>query len=408
MFGNVARGTITTTAILALRTATQAASLLLLAHLLGAESYGRFTAAAALAVVLGIIPNLGAGYVMLAQAPRRGDAISEIWRYAWPLTLVIGIILITAYPLLAKAFVGTLVLPVQILLWIGVTELLLMPLISLLSFALQAEKRVPLSQLIQWFPFGLRALAAIPCFAMPEQDRLISYVILQFLATTLGLIIAVVITTRHVELSWLPKRAAWRDLTEGANYSLMHLVSTNSAELDKILAIRWLSAHETGIYTATLRVVNALVTPVMALLLNAQPRIFHHIHAPDANGVRLIKIVAACASIWGGLSYVILLASSPLLAWLFGSGFASMEDLMPLAAATSLPICLRLSAGTILVALGTPLERIVLELAGIAVLAGCMALLIPRLGIPGLVIALLASEITMALAGWFRIYLRVR
>lgn len=408
MSNMLARSTIKTGAILGLRVATQGASLILLTRLFGAQSYGPLIAAASLATVLGILATLGSGFVMLIAAPRKTDAVADVWRYAYPLTIMLGVLLFVLYLPCARFIGGDQALGMHILFWIGVTELLLTPGIALFSGALQAYERVPLSQLLQWLPMALRALAILPCYFISEESKLLGYVLLQLAATALGLILAGLVTNRVITLNWNPRLVTREELKVGASYSAMHMVLSNSSEFDKILAIRFLPSHETGIYAATTRVISALVMPVVAVLLSAQPRLFSYAHSPTRQGLRLIKLLGILTAGWGVASVLMLLGTAPLLPLLFGETFNEMAELMPLLAFVALPLALRYTAGTVLGALGKPLERIGFEAMGTAALFVLMLLLTPSFGMHGLATAVILSETTMTICGWLLVYRRVR
>lgn len=397
--GTLATTTIKTGAVLGLRVVTLAASLLLLTHLLDTEAYGRFVAAGALAVVLGILSSLGSGYVMMARAPQHTNAIAEVWRYAWPLTALLGLGLLIVYLPIAIA-TSARPLPWSVLALIGLAEIVVMPLVNLAGFALQASNRVPLSQMVQWLPLAFRLVALLPCFALASDERLPAYAALQLLATMAALIVALLALRRLVTLDWRPRLPARVELHSGTSYSAMHLMAVTTSELDKILAARLLSAHEAGIYAATNRIVGAMVTPVAALLLSAQPRLFRHAHRPTNEGTRLIATTAALAALWGIASWILLHAAAPLLSMVLGKGFGDIDRLMPVLAPICLPLALRHAAGTVLVALGRPFGRVIFEAGGLGVLFLGSAWLAPQYGMHGLAAALIGSECAMAATGW--------
>lgn len=408
MSNMLARSTLKTGAILGARVATQAFSLILLTRVFGAQNYGPLISATSLATVLGILATLGSGYVMLLTAPRKADAIADVWRYAYPLTIALGLVLLVLYLPSARLIGGDQALATTVLFWIAVTELLLTPAIALFSAALQAHDRVPLSQLLQLLPMALRALAILPCYFISEENRLLGYVLLQLAATGLGLFIAGAVTNRVIALNWKPRLVTLEELRLGASYSAMHMVLSNSSEFDKIFAIRFLPSHETGIYAATTRVISALVMPVVAVLLSAQPRLFSYVHSPTRQGLRLIQLLGILTAGWGLVSVLILLGTASLLPLLFGETFTEMVGLMPLLAFVALPLALRYTAGTILGALGKPLERIGFEVMGTATLFVLMLLLTPSFGMCGLATAVILSELTMTVCGWLLVYRRVR
>lgn len=406
MKGKLARSSLQTSVLLSLRMLTQAAVLVLLTRLLGPRLYGSFAAAASLAVVLGLLPNLGAGFVMLARITRDDAGTADVWRYAWPMTVLLGLLLLLVY-IVAADYITRPSLSMHILLALGMSELLLTPFTMLLSFALQARDRVPLSQAVQWLPLGLRILAALPCFWFVDAQRLSAYATLQLLASILGAGLGLWIARRYVKLDWRPRRATWLELREGASYAAMNLVAANPSELDKIIAVRAVGSHDAGVYAATSRVMAAAVTPVLAMLLASQPRLFRHSHEPTREGHRLIYLILMLALAWGTVSGVMLALCSPLLPRLFGESFAGTAKLMPWLAAVAPFLSLRLAAGTILVARGRPSERIGFELCGVLTLIVSMLVLTPHYGIRGLAMALVIAELSMTVIGWWLVRLHM-
>ncbi|WP_130617785.1 lipopolysaccharide biosynthesis protein [Dyella amyloliquefaciens] len=398
MIGQLARGGLLTTAVLGLRLVTQATSLILLTRLLGPQAYGHFASAAALAVVMGTLPSLGSGYVLLARASRDISAASDVWRYAWPLTAGFGSLLLALYVAcghwLAEGLVNW-----QILLLMGAAELLATPFTMLCSFALQASERVPLSQLVQWAPLALRVLAVLPCFAVPSSQRLLAYTTLQLLASMLGVLLGWVLTRHHVPLGWRPRRATQAELGQGGSYAAMLIVAANPSELDKIVAVRQVGAVDAGIYIAVSRVMGAIITPVLGLLLAAQPRLFRHADERSKEVRRLVRMLLALALGWGLLGGALLVAASPALPMVFGERYARMAWLMPWMAISAPLLSLRIAAGSVLVALGHPLERVGFELSGIALLVGGILVFTHLLGVLGLVAAVILAEAVMCAIG---------
>lgn len=407
MSGNLSKGTLQTFAVLCLRLVSQAATLILATRLLGPHSYGSYAAVASLAVLLGVLPNLGTGYLMLADTSNRHTAGSNIWRFAWPSSIATGLLLLVVFVPLAHLVDTSDRLSTGTLVAMGITELLVMPMIYLASFALQANERVPLGQLLQWLPLGLRTLAAIPCFFIDEDLRLPLFVVLQALLCTMAMAVALLATQRCVAPVWRPRLIGLDNLKKSAPYALMHFVAMNPSELDKVMVLRFVGATDAGIYAAASRVMGALVTPVLALLLTAQPRLFQHAGQPSSETRRLIITIAALATAWGACTSVILLLARPFLPWLFGETYQTMNDLMTLLALACPLMALRMSSGTVLVALGRPSQRILLEVLGIACLIGAMALLAPRLGLEGVVWSVILSELAMLSCGWLSILRRL-
>ncbi|QNK00376.1 lipopolysaccharide biosynthesis protein [Dyella telluris] len=398
MKGTLARKSLQTATILVLRLITLAATLVMLTRLLGPAVYGQFASAASCAIVLGTLSTFGSGYVLLKHASGHLDAAVDIWRYAWPLTCIVGSLLFVFYVTVGRGLIGG-ELTWQLWAIIGATELLLTPLTTLASFALQAAEKVPLSQWIQWFPLGLRVLAVPPCYMLHGPDRLETYVGLQFLASLMGAATGWWIARGYVSLDWRPRLATRDELKEGGTYAAMLLVATNPTEIDKIAAVRQVGATDAGIYVAGSRIMGAVVLPVLAMLLTAQPRLFRHAREQDRNARTLIRTMFALAAGWGILSGILLLLIAPLLPWILGAEFSRTAQLVRWMALATPFTSLRLATGSVLVALGHPLERMGFETLGIILMLIAILTLTPWWGVMGLVAAVILSDLVMAMTG---------
>jgi O-antigen/teichoic acid export membrane protein len=397
--GNLARSSLTTGAILGARVAVQALGLLLLVRLFDPSMYGRLASAGTLAVLLGLLPPMGSGFVLMARAPRGPDAAPDVWRYAWPMTLVIGCVLTIAYVPLAGMVAGEQALPIRVLALLAVADILAMPLINLASFALQSRERVPLSQVLQSLPFGLRMVAMVPCFLAPEAMRLPVYALSQCLATLVALGICLAVTRQHFDIrgrARLPTRA---ELSDGATYASMHMVAANATELDKVFALRLIGAHDTGFYALASRVLVAMMMPINAMLLAAQPRLFGHAHEPSREGNRLIVVLSVLAAGWGFAASVLLLAISAIVPMIFGLEYTPAAHLMQWMSLIAPLMGLRMAAGSVLVAVGRPFERLTFEVIGILVMVSTLLSLRGAYGATGIVIAVGLAEAVMVTVG---------
>jgi len=403
----LALNSLKTTFWLSVRIATQATVLIVLTRTLGPQAFGNFTAVASLALIIGMLPTFGSGFMMLRQRAHDDGGAKVVWRYAWPMTLSMGAFLLVIYVLIARLLTSP-PLPGALLLMIGASELLLTPMTYLASYALQAHERVPLSQFVQWLPLGFRIIAAISCLSLDASSRLETYVTLQLLTSFLATFLALSITHRYVKLDWRPRLITRQEFLHGATYAAMNLVAANPSEIDKIIAVRLIGAHDTGIYATTNRVMSSCITPVIGMLLSAQPRLFQHAYKPNSEGHRLMWLIALSSLGWGFISGIALVLCSPVLPWLFGKAFAATAELMPWLALSAPGLSLRMAAGVILVALGKPAERLVFEVLGILILVSSMILLGPHYHAHGLAIALSIAESSMAIIGWYMVSKRLR
>ena len=409
MIGALARSTLDTSLILGLRLLTLAGSLVLLTHIMPPAVYGPYAALAALATLLGLVPTLGCGYLMLAASPQGHEAVENIWRGAWPASLGAATALLGGFLLLAHCLALDLNLGLTVILGLGLIELFIMPLILLCSWAHQAHHQVARGQMLQWLPLGLRLLALLPCVLTESLSNLQAFIAGQVLAATLALCIVLRLTVRGLRLRSTARRLGLAEWRKGLTYCAMHVVAMNPSEIDKIAIVKVASAQDAGIYAITNRVLGALMTPVSALLLAAQPRLFQ-LSGASARGpqARLVSLIALCSALGGAGAAVVLAIGSLALPWLLGDSYRETAELAPLLACAALPLALRVSSGTILVANGQPERRLIFEIIGIPVLLGLIIWLVPSYGLSGTAMALAGAETFMAGVGWSLVFRTLR
>jgi len=250
--------------------------------------------------------------------------------------------------------------------------------------------------------------AIVLCFFYVKTAPLYSYIVLQFFAVLLALLIAFFVVTRHIRLDWRPRPPKSDELSSGAKYASMGLSNLTASEIDKILVVNWLNNAEASIYSATSRVVCSLITPVTAMLLSAQPKLFQHANTENQQYSKLVTTLFWFTCLWGVLSWLILTLAAPYIASLFGEGFNTMTDIMPLLAFVSLPIALRQTAGIVLVSMGRPLLRVSIELLGMMLFVLFIIVLSSQWGLIGFIAAVVLSEISMSLLFWFIIYKQLK
>lgn len=389
-----------TMVVLGIRLVTQACSLVLMARLLGPALYGQVVAAVSLALVTGIVPNLGAGWVLMSRMAHESErAPADVWSYTWPLHLGVGLALLAAY-LLAAPTITAAHLPPLVWLLLGATDILITPSTMHLSSTLQATERVPLGQLAQWIPLGLRLLVIAPCFMLPKSTMLLGYASLQSIAAITGLLCAWRITSRRVSLRSPPRLPRASEIKTGSAYAALSLISANLGELDKIIAVHAVGAYQAGIYATTSRLISAGTAPVVAILMSVQPRLFTLARRDRGELQRLIVRIALSAAVIGLCAALMILLVTPLLTAMFGTAYRAIPHLLHFMAWIVPIMGLRLAAVNIMIAMGHPSRRIVFDLFGACSLVVLMIFLGHRYGASGLGMALLGNELLLAVLGW--------
>lgn len=398
-FGPIARSTVRTSFVLGLRVVVQAGTLLLVARLLGPLQFGAFAGIAALALMLGTMSSFGLHLLLLRDVARDPAQRNDILRSALPFTLLSGCALLVVYLIAA-----TLTLPISrvsnsVLLLIGLTELLLQPLLSFPVNEHLAHGRVERSQLLALFPLVLR-LAGIATIAIfKPEDILTAYAGWYFAAPLLSLVIATVMMEDGWPLPHEWKLPTLAQLRDSAGYAVLAVTANGPTELDKTLAARLLPPAASGLYSAGARVIGATILPVMAMMLAATPRLFRHEATGKERIARLIRWLFAAAFCFGGLLAAALWIGASLLGSLFGPRYQGLGNMIHWLCFAAPALAIRIAAGSTLMALGQPWMRAGFELVGLGALTIASVVLTAKLGTNGMPLALAFSEWTMAAVG---------
>lgn len=400
--GPIARATVSTSAVLLIRLLAQVGTLLIVARLLGAADFGAFAGMAALAVTLGALSTFGTHLLLLREISCAPNQSAQLKPVAVATTLLSATVLLGIYLLLTVFWLHPKDMSLLALLAIGLSDIVLIPLLMLVAVERQGQGQIVRSQLLLVLPQALRLLAAILVFAWQPKDALTIYAVTYASAALISLPLGSVLL-HHQWPHWctwrLPNRSQWQ---ETSGFAALNLTALGPNELDKTFALHLLSAAAAGSYAAASRVMGPLVLPVLAMMIAALPRLFREqTHTPS--GKKLLKL-----SLWLALGYGLLAAAAlwlfaPVIAWLFGEKFAGITETLHWLALAVPGMTLRVTAGSVLMSTSKPWMRAKIEIVGI------LSLGITALGMSAihqsnvLPIALISSEWTMALISVYKI-----
>lgn len=399
MRGPIARGTLRASVVLGLRLVVQAGTLLLVARFLSPGPFGAFAGVAALAVMLGTFSTFGTHLMLLGEASRDATRMDRVMDYAAPGTLACGAILFAVYLLVCPAVFRDAVPPSVVLVAIGLTEIVLQPLLALPAMAHLALGRVGRSQVLQTLPLGLRLGAAAIVLAMHPAEPLVAYGFGYFAAS----VVALGVGTMGMPAPW-PSPRAWRcpsraELRQAAGFAALNITATSPAELDKTLAARLLPLSAAGLYSAGARVIGATTLPVTAMLLSALPRLFREGHEQQRRTFRLLGWIFTAALGYSVVLAAVLWIFAPAFAWVFGATYEGIQQTIRWLCLAVPGMAMRMAAGTVLMAVGRPWMRAGFEVAGLAILAVASAAFTATLGPIGMPLGLACSEWGMAALG---------
>lgn len=404
--GPIARATLRTSAVLGLRLLAQAGTLLIIARLLGPHHFGAFAGVAALAVLMGTLSTFGTHLVLLREVSCEPQRRATVLPFALVTTLLCGSMLLAVYLLLTTTLFAHAGIAVSVLVLLGITELLLQPLLNLPGAELQGHGRIATSQLLATLPLALRLGAASAVWTLRPPDPLVAYAWGYFAASALTLLLAI----RTLHDGWPPLRQ-WRlprrhELRDAAGYAVLNLTANSPAELDKTLAAALLPLSLAGVYAAGARAIGALTLPVIALMLSALPRLFREAATDPVRSSNLLRWLFATAFGYSLLLAGTLWLAAPLFDLLFGVRYAGLGEAIRWLTLAVPGMALRIAAGSALMTLGKPWMRVSFELGGLVVLTLAALLLTAHWPTHAMPLALACAEWSMATLGCTTIVLQ--
>lgn len=401
--GQIALSTLRTSVVLALRLFVQAGTLLLVARMLGAEHFGAFSSIAAIAVMLGCLSTFGTHLVLLRDVSRSGSnsilTQSSVLNVALPTTLLCGSILFLSFLTVLGSVSAVPILSTGGLVAIGISEILMLPLLALRAAELHGRGRVAASQMLLMLPLILRLLVALFIVIFSVSDALSAYAYGYLVVSTIVLAISML----AVRAPW-PGVMAWRlpnreMLVTSGGFAAINLSRLAPLELDKALAGKLLALEAAGVYAAASRIVAAAVLPITAMNLSALPRLFREEGSQSSQKHRLLVVMYTVALVLGVLIASGIWLAAPVFPWLFGSDYQDAESVVKLLCLAIPGMTLRAVSGNVLMALGKPWLRIAFETCGMIVLTVMAIALMGKSGASGMAIALICSEWSMAVGG---------
>ena len=401
--GPITKSTLRTSTVLGLRLFIQAGTLLVVARVLGPDQFAAFAGIAALAVLLGTFSTFGTHLVLLAEVSKDRAHRQKVLGYAVPTTLITGSLLFFTYTVACLLFFKNIDLPFSVILCIGFTETLLLPLFSIPVYEELGLGKTARSQLLMIFPLGLRTLAAGIVMLLAVKQPLIVFAWL-YLASA---VFALLCIKWYKPNAWLiPTQwhlASKKELKHSAGYATLALTAAGPSELDKMLAVKLLPLGIGGLYIAASRVIGAATLPVTALLLAAMPRLFRGHTEPQAQSQRLNRWILATVLIYAIILAGFLWLIAPWVEWLFGDQYEGITKILQWLCWVIPALSLRISLASILMTMEKPWLRAGIEVFGMLALVIGATIFYPLLGVAGMVLALGIAEWGMAAVGYFNV-----
>ena len=401
LHGSLLSGTSWMTAALGGRVVLQAAMFLIVARSLGADQFGQFAAALALATIVLPFAAMGMGNVLVMRVARDPDVFGQYWR-AGLLTLVVTAPLLTVLVLL----VGSLLLPgVPRLVFLGVcvSELLLARTVELSAQAFQAFERMAAMAALTLAAALARTLAAVLMAALISAPSAASWAGWYTAAAFTSACIAVLAVRYALGPRGRSARPDRADLREGAYFALGLSANGVFTDADKALVARLASFEAAGAYTAGYRVVSFSFVPVLAMLNTAYVGFFRAGAEGVGSASRYARALLPKAGLYSLAVGVGLFLIAPVIPVLLGSDYESAVRTVRMLSILPLLQTLTYFGGDALMGAGYLRLRAFLYWGGAVASVIAAVLLIPPFGTTGAALATLLASLLMAGAVWLAI-----
>lgn len=396
---SIALAAIRTSIVLGGRLLVQAGTLVIVAKLLGPAQFGAFSGVSALAVLLGTLSTCGTHLVLLGEMSKDPARCVQVLSYALPITFLCSSVLLLTFLALCIFVFPWSGMTWDVLLVVGVADIVLLPLIGLIVSEYLAVERTAYSQVLQTLPLVGRLVVAVLVFQLQLSDPLEAYCYGYCAASAIALVVGLFFMFQPWPRLWSWRWPSRQELCGALSYGVLNITAMGPTELDKTLAIKLLPLSAAGLYSAGARVVGAFTIPVVALMLSVLPRLFRIEQCQSQSGRRLLLWVFGVTTLYSGSLALALYLCAPLFVWLLGAEYVGLDEVIKLLSMAVPGMALRIAAGNVLMALGKPWVRAGFEVIGLLVLIVMAIVLTACVGENGMPLALVFSEWVMAIIG---------
>lgn len=391
--GRLARAATVTLFWQIVRIATLALWMLITARLLGPEGYGIYTGLASLATTIGALTGLGLGFIMYQGTIHNPARFGEYWINALVSALASGGFLSVIFIFSAKSLMtGT---NHTLLLAIGISEILLFPLVTTAAFAFSAHERLGWASMLPAMTAVFRLGGNSVFYWLAPSYDVEHYIWYHTAATCLSAVVSITL----VKILLAPRQAQLtinhRDFIEGLGFACSWAGSSALTSLDKTFALRFGNAEIAGLYSIAYRFVTILAQPIDALVAAALPRLFAQGANPAKHTQLLVPLVGSILS-YGVIAGLLIWMISPFIPLFLGDSFTPAVKIIHLLAVVIPLYGLRITISHILIGRRQKKTKSIIELLAIILLIGLMILFVPTQGAIGAAYSCLGVEAFLA------------
>lgn len=386
------------------RALIQAIYLVLVSRSIGVDGYGFFAGVVAVSILLSPLAGWGCSNIVTRKISAENIAVTSVLMPVLMQVLITGMFL-----LVLVASVSTLInyIEITILLLVGVSELILLPIVLAIANIGIALRKTVFAAVIACVVPVARLLSLFLALLLVSGDVTVEYVCWSYFAgSLLGAIISMVYLVHVIGLPEFPSPIISSEMFKsGGPYAMSSAISSSFMELDKIIVLHFLGSAALGLYSLAFRVASIFILPIAAFGSVILPRIFAGKVDHQSGGS--IKILLVFPLVYGIIAGFIMWILAPLIPFVFGNEFAGSVDYLRLLALWPVLHGIRSCLGVGLVGIGRQSGRLLIELAGLITVILLNICLIPQYGVVSAIFSFLVIEFLMAIS-FFYLFKRKR
>lgn len=396
---NLAKNTIWMSFGLAGRIIFQIAYYLIVARVLGPNSYGIFAGAIALVTIFSPFVSWGSGNILVENVSRKPNQYKYFWGMALSVSFVSALALTLICTLLGVIIFSSevalhLVLPMAIGMYFGDGIAILS------SQSFQALKRLSNTSAMNFIIGFNRLLSALFLMVLPFTKSVETWAILFMLAGILSGSIGVIWTNHKLgcsNLNFKYMKGRWK---EGFYFSIGQSAQGIYNDIDKTLLVRLVSDSVSGIYAAAYRIMDASFIPVRALLASTYPEFFKKGEKGTSETLKYAKKIIPWSMAWGVLAAAGIVIFANLIPVFLGEKYAGAVLMIKWLAFIPLFRSLHYLAADSLTGAGYQKHRSIFQICIAVVNLTLNLMLIPIFSWKGAAISSLASDGLLAICLW--------
>jgi O-antigen/teichoic acid export membrane protein len=371
---------------------------IVIARLLGVMEYGIVVGALALVMFVAQYSRMGMGTVLMRYVSGSHSNFAAYWGNVIMASFMMSGILIlllrfTAYRILDYSTAAVVVMT-------AIGSVFCEQLITSATQAFQAFESMKsaaiLGQLISFF----RTCTAVGMLLILHHTTARVWVVASMIASVTAAIVALTMVT--IQLGW-PKfepRLAIKHAGEGLEYSFAASTVSAYNDLDKTMLSHYGMAAENGVYGLAYRVIDIATTPLVAIQLASEPRLFQLAERSRDAPVKLGRRLLAHSVLVSVAAALLIVICAPMLPIITGQGFAEVVSALRWLCLIPVFRSVHQISGSVITSLGLQRYRTIAQVIAVAINVGLNVWLIPTYGWHGAAWSSLTTDGSLGLLNW--------